>query len=371
MKKILILVFCALCSAGFSAAQAGLKKAAAGNPAFHYTGRFEQANPEEIRFDWPGFTIQCRFTGSRAGIHFQGGERNYFNLYLDGEPVGVLHAPRDTVWWTERLKTKGPHHLKLVKRTEGDMGQAWFRGIVLEKGAEILPIEQIPARRIEFIGNSITCGYGTEGASRDERFKPETENNEKTYGAVLARAFNAEAHFIAHSGLGVVRNYGDEKKISTRIVPMPGRYGRSLDTDTLPAWDHSRWKPQAVVINLGTNDFSTLPYPDKAVFQRRYEELIQQVRKIHGEIPVFCVVGPMIHEPCFSYVKEMVDGFRTLYNDSNVFFVGLPNSLLNESSDLGSDWHPSYQGQKKIAGQLLLPIATILDWDYSGTEIFE
>jgi lysophospholipase L1-like esterase len=337
----------------------------------YYSGRVDKSNAGWARFDWPGVGVNFCVTGKNVGIHFKGGERNYFNLIVNGNLVDVIHATNDTIFWIKDVKDKGPHRIQLVKRTEADMGQALLYGLLLDPKEKILPFDKIPERRIEFIGNSITCGYGTEGVTREEPFKPQTENNFKAYGAILSRAFNAEGRFTAHSGIGVVRNYGDEHKISTKITPMPGRFNRTLDSDSLPIWDFSLWAPHAVVINLGTNDFSTLPHPDKAVFQREYEKLILKVREVYGNIPVFCVVGPMLKDPSFGYVKEVVDIMRTLHSDARVFFVGLPDGLLNSDTDLGSSWHPSYEGQKKIAGQLLQPMSTVLKWSFDPSEIFE
>lgn len=337
--------------------------------SIYYSGRVDRTQAGTVRFDWPGVGINFKFTGKEVGLHFKGGNRNYFNLYINGNLKEIIHSPGDTVLWIKNLKSNATHTVQLIKRTEGDMGQVVFYGLQLDKRAILLPYNDIPNRRIEFIGNSITCGYGTEGASKTERFKPETENNLKSYGAVLARAFNAEGRFTAHSGLGVVRNYGDKQMVSRTLTPMPGRFNRTLDTDSLPVWDFSQWQPHAVVINLGTNDFSTLPHPDKAVFQREYENLILKIRKAYGQIPVFCMVGPMTKDPCYLYVRETVETMRTLYADHHVYFIGLPDGLLNSESDWGSDWHPSYSGQRKMASQLLIPMASVLNWNYNADEI--
>jgi lysophospholipase L1-like esterase len=296
-------------------------------------------------------------------------DSNYFNLFIDNELISVFHAPRDTTIVVGTLNRKDSHELRITKRTEADMGLTRFMGIILDDEGALKPILNIEKRRIEFIGNSITCGYGTEGSNRDERFRPDTENSDKSYAAILARAFAAEAHYIAHSGIGVVRNYGDEKPVSDPNQTMQGRYNRTLDNDARLSWDFSSWEPDCVIINLGTNDFSTIPHPGKHTFQNGYKELIMQVRKAYGDIPVFCVVGPMTNEPCFSYVKELTLYFRNVLKDNQLFFAGLPDNLLNQDEDLGSDWHPSYYGQKKIAAQLLNPVATILNWDYAYEEI--
>lgn len=340
------------------------------HPAISYQGRVDRSNPDVVRFDWPGVSFGCRFTGERIGLRMEGGERNHFNLFIDGELVSVFSAPRDTTLFFQPSTPGKSHELLLTKRTEADMGMTLFMGFIPAEKGEILPSLRQSERKIEFIGNSITCGYGTEGSNRDERFRPETENNYKSYAAILARAFNAEAHYIAHSGKGMVRNYGDEKPVSDPQETMLGRYDYTLDNDPSLQWDFSRWKADCVVINLGTNDFSTMPHPNRDSFLNAYKQIISKVRSSYGDVPIFCVVGPMINEPCFTYVKELTSYYRNEANDGQVYFAGLPDNLLNDRGDLGSDWHPSYIGQLKIASQLLVPIATKMEWHFHTDEIF-
>ena len=50
---------------------------------------------------------------------------------------------------------------------------------------------------MEVIGDSISCGYGNEAANEHEHFSPTTENAYFSYGAIAARAFNADYTCIA------------------------------------------------------------------------------------------------------------------------------------------------------------------------------
>lgn len=340
----------------------------ASHPSFHYMGRTDNSNPQAVRFDWPGVTISCAFGGNQLTVHLKGGDRDYYDVFIDGKQHTVLHSPTDTLFIIEGIKGNGRHTLQIAKRTEADMGVGTFRGVTLGSKQTIAPWKPTGSRKIEFIGNSITCGYGTEGASGQERFKPEAENNRKSYAPIVARAFNAEYSIIAHSGLGVVRNYNDHEKISTRLLPMPARFGRTMDTDTLLKWDFNQWRPDAFVINLGTNDYSTLPHPDKAYFQRQYEKMIDTVIEKYGSIPIFCIVGPLTNEPCYSFVKEVVDDYKTLHPSAKVYFLGIPFGLLNPSKDYGSDGHPNYRGNKKTANYIVSLMANVMGWDYSDQE---
>lgn len=82
----------------------------------------------------------------------------------------------------------------------------------------------------------------------------------------------------------------------------------------------------------------------------------------YGAVSVFCIVGPTTDEPCFGYVKEVVDNYHVLNKDAYVFFIGIPCALLNGGSDLGADAHPSYKGQQKIANTIVPVISTVMEW---------
>jgi len=369
LKKSVLLIFLWSVILMTGVAQPRVQLIDADNSAFSYFGRTDQSDPKVVRFDWPGVYLRCAFTGNTLAVRLKSGDRDYFNVFVDDQPVKVIHPATDSIFIYNGLTGKGVHELLISKRTEADMGMASFYGIGIAPDGKITSSKVKNNRRIEFIGNSITCGYGAEGLSGKERFKPETENSYFSYASITARAFSADYALIAHSGLGIIRNYNDKSKISTRLAPMPPRLGRTIDTDSVKKWDFNRWKPDAVVINLGTNDYSTLPHPDKAVFKRHYEQLIEKIIEVYGEIPVFCVVGPMTNEPCYSIVKEVVEDYRLIHGDTKVYFAGIPDGLLNNGSDLGSDGHPSYRGQKKSAASLVPLMANVMKWSYHDKEI--
>ncbi|MBF6628222.1 MAG: endoglucanase, partial [Proteiniphilum sp.] len=176
IETLFILVF--LCSLfPFSETKAN-KHISPHHPYIRYSGRVDRSKKESVSFDWPGVAIRCHFTGSSVGIKMNGGKDNYFNLFIDNELISVFHAPRDTTLVIGTLNRKDSHELRITKRTEADMGMTRFMGIILDDEGALEPVPNIEKRRIEFIGNSITCGYGTEGNNRDERFRPDTENSD-------------------------------------------------------------------------------------------------------------------------------------------------------------------------------------------------
>lgn len=229
----------------------------------------------------------------------------------------------------------------------------------MDEGKKLLKHDFLSERRIEFIGNSITCGYGVEGNNPNAHFAPETENASLFYAALIGRSLGADYAMISYSGKGVVRNYGDKNQTSRD--PMPSLYNRMCFYDSTITWDYSKWIPQVVVINLGTNDFSTKPFPDKLVFQDTYINLIEHIQFQYPAVTIFCVSGPMIADPCGTYINEVVTQFQQIGTNKNVHYIKVNNQIMN-LSDWGSDWHPNISGHQKMADVALPVIKEKMHW---------
>lgn len=214
-------------------------------------------------------------------------------------------------------------------------------------------------RHIEFIGNSLTCGYGTEGLSKDEPFKPQTENCNKAYACIIARYFGADYTLIAHSGRGAARNYGDKNATSQNT--MADRVANTFDEAAEPAWDFaaSPYRPDLVVINLGSNDFSTLPHPSRDEFAAAYTRILQTLRGAYGdEMPILCV-APRVSEPAFTYIRDLCQSGVV----PNLHFAAILPGYCNDGSELGSSAHPNYAGHRKMAMLLIPYVSTLTGWE--------
>ena len=165
---------------------------------------------------------------------------------------------------------------------------------------------------------------------------------------------------VSYSGRGVVRNYGDSNKTSPD--PMPSLYDRTCYFDSTSKWNFKSWVPQAVVINLGTNDFSTHPYPDSSIFEAAYGKLIDRVRTLYPNVTVFCVIGPMVEEPCEGYIRDVVQRQQKLEGrDRDVFFVDIPREIMADF-DWGCEMHPNIYGSMKMAGLIVPEIKLRMNW---------
>lgn len=356
MKRLFLLALLLTGARGLAARE--YTEFPAASPQIRYVGR-TLVTDDGVSFDWSGTSFECRFTGRSFAVRVSDTKKNYYNLTVDGVPAGtVALCGRDSLIVLASGLGRGEHTLRMQKRTEGEQGRTTLHAVRLDRGGRLLDAPPAPGRHIEFIGNSLTCGYGTEGLSADEPFKAETENCDKSFSCIIARYFGADCTLISHSGQGAARNYGYER--STSPVTMADRIGRTFDTDETRAWNFadSPYRPDIVVINLGTNDFSTPPHPTREEFRAAYLQILATLRGAYGDrTPILCV-APGVEEPAFAYIREICD--EAPY--PNLAFAAVLPGYCNDGSDLGSSAHPNYTGQRKMAMLLIPYVSTLTGW---------
>jgi hypothetical protein len=376
-RKIILAMMAALAIATSVSAGNTLKTISAADPRITYIGRTltEDGN---VSFDWTGVYTRIKFTGSYLSLKASDTKKNYYNVWIDSDMTCapdkiIATAGTDTtivIFSKEEMKARlgkdrktaqAPHCVILQKRTEGEQGKTTFQ----EFSTDGLFLQADPAKErvIEFIGDSYTCGYGSENSVATDPFKPETENQNKTYACITARYFDAEQIVIAHSGMGIARNYNGNVPATT----MTDLYLQTFDRDPEYRWDASACplKPAITVIYLGTNDFSRGLQPSERLFVKNYITLIKSIKANYGEDhPVLCV-APRNDVIMFEYVRKAAEtcGMPKVYS------MALTTKIHNDDSDLGASSHPNYTGHLKKAYAIIPYISTITGWDMADNEI--
>lgn len=327
---------------------AGQTTVAPSDAAILYSGRVSFSSADEVSFDWPGTSIETRFDGTQIGALFND-QQNEYNVYIDGQYYSKLSPKKGQSYYelARNLKLQ-VHSLRISKRTEGNFGTGHFNGFVLENETKLLPPMPRSERRIEFIGDSITAGYGNMGPAEHCGSLNYYEDNDQSYAAMLARELKADYRVIAISGRGMVRNYADPQ--TTSKDPLPSYYGQTLQNDSSRPWDFSSWIPNVVVIGLGHNDFSTNPHPPKELFISKYREFLQLIRTKYPDASALMVSREM--EPLVSYLTEILKLERESGNQK----ISLKNYRF---TDYGCDGHPNVNGHKKIKETLLPALAVM------------
>ncbi len=332
------------------------------SPDILYEGRIVKSDPTSYRFSYPGTTVIAAFEGTGVKMHCKP-RSGYFMVQIDNaEPFKVAFmGERDSLVQVATALPYGMHELRAMYSIEGYEYKPEFRGLVLDKGGKMLAPAALPERRIEFIGNSITCGYGSESTNPEEHFSFETENHYIGYAQITTRALGAQAYVVARSGIGVYRNYGGPKE-GTPELNMPSQYEYTLYDDKSETWDFSRYTPDVVCINLGTNDLSTNNYDVKRLKQG-YKSFLSMVRSHNPNAKIVYLCGSMLNGKELEIAKKVLNEVVAEANksgDTNVFrFDFTPQ---NGDLQYGADWHPSRWQHEKMAGELTAFLRTLMNW---------
>ena len=255
-----------------------------------YIGGRVVAKNGTYTYAWPGVWFEARFNGDAVDVKADDSLDNLY-LYLDGAHKLTLTRPGKT---TVSLKDlgPGPHTVRLEKASETQTGFGRFGGFFVAAPAEALPAPQY-ARRIEFIGDSYTVGYGV--ASRGQTCSAadvdETTDTSRAFAPAVAKHFGAAYRIHAFSGRGVVRNY--DGILPGETLPALYRFSLFDKSAGVPA---DGWVPDVLVIGLGTNDFSTALHAGeawatrealRADFVRQYAAF---VKDLHTKFPAAHII---------------------------------------------------------------------------------
>ena len=332
----------------------------ADDPRIQYVGRFDRTNPAAPGFDWSYSTIRAKFQGTSCSVKLDGPGK-YFDIFIDGvktAPIISASGGLETFPVASGLSDTA-HTLALRRRVEASTGKNIFHGFVLDGGKTLVAPPPAPARRIAFIGDSYTCGYGVEAPFGDP-FTAATENAGLTYAAQMAAHYDADCMITAWSGRGMVRNYGDPNQTSPQAVPFfyPRTCGSVANDDYA-----FTWQPDVVVIALGINDFSTSPHPSQARFVGGYGDFIQTLRSRYPDAHIICTFLSSMDAVASGYIAAAASAS----GDAKVHFASVPYNL-DLPADFGPDYHPNIAGQTKIANAFIPVLDGILGtaWGEGG-----
>lgn len=327
---------------------------------------------------YPGTGIEFEYTGKRLEITLQGDDSIYDSsnrfarvaVYADGKRVAdeLMDSVEKTIKAFESKETETVR-IKVIKLSESEMSTVGIKPVHLEAGEEISPAPQ-RTHTIEFVGDSLTCGYGVDDEDPEHHFSSSTEDVTKTYASKAAALLDADYSIAAISGYGVISGYTGDPSVKNERPVMPAYYetlgysdysfgGGDYPQDV--SWDHESFVPEVIIINLGTND-ATYCQNDKAKleeFVKGYKDFLAVIRKDNPDAEIFCILGTMS-----SHIWEQVDLAAREFSEENK--DDKVHSLLIDVKDgeLGyaADWHPTEATHQVMAEALYEKIMDVMRW---------
>lgn len=302
----------------------------------------------------PGMEIPKPDDWPFIAVFLDDGEEPYLKTEVkDGDSV--------LVFFRESTET---HKIKIVKLTENFRTELGITGFRMD--GELFAVEEDQKPIIEFIGDSITCGFGNDTRDAQHQYVASEQNGWMTHGAIAARRLGLEPRFISVSGISV-----------TSVPGMPGPYcmedlypyadlvledklGEKYDgkrPEVYTPYDFSQKKAKYVVLNLGTNDANQIYFsPDKEAQAQRvrehYKAFVQNIRKLNGpETMIICALGCMDYY-LFDVIRDIVSEIKTETGDQNIVTLKY-NKMMAMGPDAGAVGHPHIHRHKLMAEDLV------------------
>ncbi|NLC92894.1 MAG: SGNH/GDSL hydrolase family protein [Treponema sp.] len=246
--------------------------------------------------------------------------------------------------------------IKVLKLSECAFSYAGLVNVEIE-GKLIHSVNKNPSteKKILFIGDSITCGYGIEGVFEKDTFTTQQERPDLAYAFQTAKKLNADFNLVSWSGIGLISKYVDESiNIPDTSIVMPGLFPYTdkscqsrlgLEPEV---WDNSKFSPDIVVINLGTNDASFV----RKIEERRLSYVnslflfIENIHRIHQNAKICCCLGVMGQDLCDS-IDEAINLFKKEFPSAKIKSVKFP--VQSDTDGIAADWHPSSKTHIKMS----------------------
>ncbi len=341
------------------------------------------------------------FNGSGIEVVVTGSE-----LWIDLETDSDMHEPWvyyeiNGAFMGRQMLLPGEHRLCLFRNMSPDapkrvrfirelqaMGDD-DRSRILVKGLELDgEFKEAPkyTRRIEFIGDSITSGEGSYGATEDVDWIPMYMSASVNYSTMTAKELNADYHLISQGGWGVYCGWDNDPrhnlpKVYERVCGLSN--GPTIEKlGTQEPYDFDSWQPDVIVVNLGTNDITAFSQPpflnpeDGQLYQQRRnpdgslnrEDELKVEKAIISFLYMLRKHNPRAHIAwCYGMlgcdlnmtITEAMAAYREESGDKNLSFFQLPNTTMET---FGSHMHPGKKSHENATTALCNYLRQLMNW---------
>lgn len=248
-----------------------------------------------------------------------------------------------------------------------------------------------PVRRLEFIGDSETAGFGNLGPSEPPgshswrhvfHMDPADQDANRAWPALVAEKLGAECHVIAWSGAGVLWNCPDGCSADGNFQALlPRMLGSDASTAATPENGLLQgWEPDAVVVYIGGNDWYSLSEGRHEELGRAFGALLGQLRALRPSAAVLVLLAaPSSFCSCISTLEEQAwfaaDMDRCWRRAAEL--AGHPGVSMHQveprpaidvadRADWGQAAHWSARGHEKWAGAVAPLVSARLGWADGG-----
>lgn len=294
-----------------------------------------------LGFIWAASGLEFNFTGIGADFTFGclSGGACYLKVTLDGKSQKHCLTTGNEHIIIDGLED-APHSINIIRITTETASELYFDTVTIEgESPEITDPPKEKELKIEFYGDSITCGYGNLGYD-GPGYLAHRSDGTKTYAYLTCEVLGAEGRFNGFSGQGIVHAWG-----GARGVPFGEFYCRALRT-LEEKWDFSKWTPNVVVINGGTNDSST--GVDREEFITEAKSLMSNLRREYPKALIIWLYG-MMGRPLEEHIKTAIGELSK--NDKAIRYLAT-EPHYSSPEEKGGNGHPGVKCHERVSREL-------------------
>jgi len=356
-------------------------------PHIRPLGRF---HPESARklgvlpLLWAASGLEMCFTGSELHLIVEADFvrlEPWIAVELNGAPLLRMPLERGVQEITlfRGMSPGVPKRVRVFKETQPMRDdpdhRLWVRGPVWEDG-EFLPLPN-PACRLEFVGDSLTSGEGAIGASEETDWTPALFSASRTWAKLTADLLRADFRLISQSGWGIRSSWDNDPGCTLPSIyeqvcgPAFGENDLIMGAQHLN--DFTAWTPDAILINLGTNDAGAMgnpPWygPEGQLFQQTGDDTglawfedaaVDFLKDLRCHNPTAKLVWTygMLGDPLRPQLERAVERFKSETGDHSAYYLPLP-AVTPET--MGSRQHPGYPCHQAAASVVAEFLRSIL-----------
>jgi hypothetical protein len=334
------------------------------SPQIVVEGRYAPSAERGVRLGFCGTVLHFRFHGSQLAMRVNAStDEVYFDIGVDNAEPVRLHARAGEADYPLPTGTNaGDHVLEITRRSESWQGTCEIVGFNLGADGTLLSPPALPARKLMFIGDSITCGAALD-IRPDDPLKGKTAHEDQTsnarlsYGKILARKLNAQCVLVSYGGRGLIRDWQGIRNINN----APQFYELALPDDPSCLWEHNRYEPEAIGICLGQNDFNQ-GVPDEHEFVNAYVEFVRKIRSDSPKARIFLLDSPMIYDEPGKTPKRTILHAYLQEIAAKVNSPQVQLAFVSHYEGIPGNGHPTRADHEAIAKELEPQFRQALGW---------
>lgn len=318
-------------------------------------GRYDIQEQEYLLgFSMSGVSLRAACTELAVEIACEYGQHSpWMGVLVDGAPVGRFPLKQGTHWYTAiaGMDPQFPHEIAIVRDSQPvpeDDHRQYIRIENVRLNGEMQETAK-PAMVIEFAGDSLTSGEGTQGPGSALEWRMAYMSAMNTYAQMVCCQLNAEGRWISQSGWGVHAAWDGDLK---RCIPLIYDQICATDASGQKPYDFAAVPADWVVINLGTNDgapLARLKVSERKAYREAFYQdaaaFLKQIRRLNPDAHILWAYG-MCGRPLEKEVKQAVEEMQ----DPKVHYLRVPWCRPDE---IGSRQHPGQTSHRKVAREIV------------------